>query len=129
MSTEVPSNPEYLGPAVGVAGQTRKTRGIRFFDSEWDELVSDGPGQEQNKLVAQARELQNHIQASSRQLRLLDFSFPIHFSLHSATTDWWYMPGVDCGQDLLLRQREGGFATNGNPQLTCTPCKFWKGTK
>ena len=38
MSTEVPSSPESLGPAAEVAGETRKTRGIRFSDSEWEEV-------------------------------------------------------------------------------------------
>ena len=38
MSTEVPSSPENLGPVAGAAAETRKTRGIRFSDSEWEEV-------------------------------------------------------------------------------------------
>ena len=127
MSTVSPSNPESRSEAAGAAGETRKTRGIRFADSEWeevraaagrhglsaaefvrmacldaardgngfdaqtatadiaplvertfryayflatlkrDELVNDGRSQELNRLVAQARELQDHIQGASRK--------------------------------------------------------------
>lgn len=38
MSTVVPSNPKSLSLKAGVAGETRKTRGIRFSDSEWEEV-------------------------------------------------------------------------------------------
>ncbi len=36
MSTEIQPNPESRGSTAGDAGETRKTRGIRFSESEWD---------------------------------------------------------------------------------------------
>ena len=38
MSTEVPSSPENLDPAARAAAETRKTKGIRSSDSEWEEV-------------------------------------------------------------------------------------------
>ena len=41
MSTEIPSNPESRGSGVGVTGEARKTRGIRFSDSEWGAVKTE----------------------------------------------------------------------------------------
>ena len=44
MTTTDPSKPEPGGVSAGIADETRKTRGIRFTQSEWEEIKAAAEG-------------------------------------------------------------------------------------